>query len=155
MSTTPSAARFSVSVPRGAVHLQAIRAFFRAVLQERCASETEALILALDESCANLLKHQCEATAGDRLCVHADLEPGRVQFRIDDFCSHAEVDRIQPRPIEQVRPGGLGTHFVRTIMDRVEFEPQPGRPGRMCLVLEKALPISAVPATRKEAEHHA
>ena len=133
---------FAVSVPAEASHLKAVRAFFQPVLRDYFGDETDMLVLALDESCSNILKHQEKKSAGDCLTVHATLDVERVRFRVRNFCWKEDVPKIKPRDLKCVRPGGLGTHFIHEIMDRVEFEPDPESPGRLSLVLEKSRPAS-------------
>lgn len=131
---------FAVSVPAEAGHLKAVRAFFQPVLRDHYGDEADMLVLALDESCSNILKHQDKESAGACLTVHATIGAKGVRFRVRNFCWKDDVPNIRPRDLKCVRPGGLGTHFIHEIMDRVEFEPDPESPGRLSLVLEKSLP---------------
>jgi sigma-B regulation protein RsbU (phosphoserine phosphatase) len=41
------------------------------------------------------------------------------------------VGAIHPRPLDELRPGGLGTHFIRTVMDEVAFLPPPAGAGNL------------------------
>lgn len=140
----PSHSEFSVSVPAEAVHLKAVRAFFDRVLKERFGDDADMLVLALDESCSNILKHQ-KKQPGQCLTVTAAIDSRRVRFRLGNFCGKEDVPKIRPRDLKCVRPGGLGTHFIHEIMDRVEFEPDPESSGRLALVLEKTLPGGGTP----------
>lgn len=140
----PSKLEFSVSVPAEAAHLKAVRAFFQPVLKERFGAEADMLVLALDESCSNILKHQ-KGGSGQCLTVTATIDSRCVRFRVGNFCGAEDVPRIRPRDLKCVRPGGLGTHFIHEIMDRVEFEPDLESTGRLALVLEKTLPRGGTP----------
>ena len=135
-----SGAEFSIRVPADPSHLKAIRAFFHEVLLADFGDDAEMLVLALDESCSNVLKHQRDRHESNALTVRATCGPDGARFEVCDFCCEGDVERIRPRDLGEVRPGGLGTHFVDRIMDRVSFEPDPARPGRLLLVLEKKLP---------------
>lgn len=131
---------FGVTVPADARYLKVVRAFFKPVMDERFGDEAGKLILALDESCANVVKHRSGALDGGLIHVRLEVFPDRVRFRVGDFCGEGDVDKIKPRDLDDVRPGGLGTHFVSEIMDRVAFEPEPDSPGRLALVMEKTVP---------------
>jgi len=131
---------FSLTVPADSRYLKAVRAFFQGIVSEVCGDRTHLVILALDESCSNVLRHRKPGMGGGLLRVVAEVKPGFVSFRILDFCCPEDIPRIKPRDLKEVRPGGLGTHLVGEIMDRVEFEPDPGKPGCMTLVLEKKFP---------------
>ncbi|MCH6550710.1 MAG: ATP-binding protein [Planctomycetes bacterium] len=133
---------FAVTVPANARYLKVVRAFLEPVVKDLFGEgeEVEMLILALDESCSNIVKHRRDALENDLIHVRVEVRPDRIRFRIGDFCGTEDVPKIKPRDLKDLRPGGLGTHFITTIMDRVQFEPEPGQPGRLALVLEKALP---------------
>ena len=130
---------FQVRVPVDPRFLKAVRAFFQPLLEEEVGAEEAArLILALDEACSNVVRHCCAERAKGDVAVQAVFGRNGLQFRVRDFCPASEVPRIRPRALDDVRPGGLGTHFINEIMDRVAFEPEPERPDRVMLVLEKA-----------------
>jgi sigma-B regulation protein RsbU (phosphoserine phosphatase) len=131
---------FAVTVPADARYLKVVRAFFKPLMEEHFGEEGAGMIiLALDESCSNIVKHRSQLDGG-LIHVRVLVMPDRLRLRIGDFCRDTDVDNIRPRDLTDVRPGGLGTHFINQIMDRVAFEPEPARPGRMALVMDKALP---------------
>ena len=42
---------------------------------------------------------------------------------------------MRPRDLDDIRPGGLGTHFIREVMDRVAFlTPADGRGNLLELI---------------------
>ena len=127
----------AVSVPGEPCYLKAVRNFFNTALGDLFGDQADMVVLALDESCSNILKYSQE---GKVLNVSAELQPEKIVFRIENFCDGEDIPKIKPRELKSVRPGGLGTHFIQRIMDRVDFEPQPDCPGRYSLVLEKSLP---------------
>ena len=44
-----------------------------------------------------------------------------------DFAPPIDPAKVQPRDLDDVRPGGLGTFLIREVMDSAEFvEPPPG-----------------------------
>lgn len=131
---------FAVTVPAEARYLRTIRAFFSPLLEELLGSAAGHLVLALDEACSNVVKYRAGTLDEKLIHVRVTLAAGRVVFRIGDFCHYSDIPRIRPRNLDEVRPGGLGTHFIEQIMDQVRFEPEPGPHGRMALVLEKGMP---------------
>jgi len=48
-----------------------------------------------------------------------------LEIRIRDFGSGTDPVHFKPRELADVRPGGLGIHFIRSAMDRVEYETPP------------------------------
>src|ERR1043166_7623423 len=132
---------FLVSVPADPRFLRSVRSFFQPLIED-VYGETDGgmVVLALDEACSSIIKHCNAGLQGRRITVSAELDGGGVKFRISDFCRESDVPNIKPRDLNEPRPGGLGTHFISKIMDRVAFEPETGKQGRLALVLEKAAP---------------
>jgi serine/threonine-protein kinase RsbW len=72
------------------------------------------------------------------------VPPQALEIVLLDDGLRADVKRLRPRPlqeipIEELKPGGLGLHFIRKNMDKVEFR---RRDGRNLLRLIKALPLA-------------
>jgi len=132
--------RFRLTVPAEARFLKAIRAFFQPILEIGFGEQAGMLILALDEACSNVVKHRSGSLAEGLIHVRASMEPDRFRLEIGDFCGAEDIPNIKPRDLADVKPGGLGTHFIAEIMDSVTFQPEPDSPGRMALVLEKQIP---------------
>ena len=49
-----------------------------------------------------------------------------------DFAECIDVETVKPRELDDLCPGGLGTHFIAEVMDQVEFMPQPAEGGNLC-----------------------
>ena len=129
----------SLSVPAETCSLKWVRAFFGSVVTDLGLTDGDRLVLALDEACANLLRHRCASIDDGRLDVRFGLDGELLRVRVGRFCVAGDVDKIRPRDLEDVRPGGLGTSFIEQIMDRVVFEPEPDGAGSMALLMEKRI----------------
>ena len=141
-----------MSVPADSRYLKIIRRFFQPIVEDLFGEEAGMLLLALDEACSNVVKHRNKALVEGQMHVRVEISDERVRFRIGDFCAEKDIPNIKPRELADVRPGGLGTHFIAEIMDRVAFDPEPDAPGRVALVLEKAVPPRE--AETQESDEH-
>lgn len=57
-----------------------------------------------------------------------------VEIRITDFADPVNPAHIKPRSLDEVRPGGLGVHFIHAIMDEVCFTaPDDGQGNRLVM----------------------
>ncbi len=128
---------FAITVPAETCSLKSLRAFLGSVLETAKWPDAEPLVLAVDEACANLIRHRCATIEDGQIRVGFELRDDAIRFRIGRFCLPSEVSRIKPRDLDDVRPGGLGTSFIEQIMDRVDYEEEPGQPGSLALVMEK------------------
>jgi anti-sigma regulatory factor (Ser/Thr protein kinase) len=132
---------FFVSVPADSRFLRAIRSFFQPLLTEVFGDATsQMLILALDEACSNMIKHAGDGSADRRIEVQSSLGDHGVRFRLPGYCCQADVPNIKPRDLATPAPGGLGTHFISRIMDRVLFERDGGSKEGVSLIMEKGPP---------------
>lgn len=94
------------------------------------------VVLAVDEACQNVIRHAYGGAPGDIL-VQVGCEDGRLVIRLIDFAPPVDVARICPRPLDEVRPGGLGTHLMRCVMDEVAFLPPPAGAGNMLQMVKR------------------
>jgi anti-sigma regulatory factor (Ser/Thr protein kinase) len=46
----------------------------------------------------------------------------RLTVRLRDFGKKADARKIAPRDLKDIRPGGLGTHFIRTVFDTMCYD---------------------------------
>lgn len=105
--------------------------------------------LAVDEALANVIKHGYGLREDCRIWMSVwQLEdPAGIRVVIEDLARQVDPERIRGRDLDDVRPGGLGVHLMRSTMDVVRFERR--AEGGMRLTLEKlvaAEPVSAEPS---------
>jgi sigma-B regulation protein RsbU (phosphoserine phosphatase) len=99
--------------------------------------EVADLELAATEAAENIILHAYgQGQRGDiTLAVHR-LEDG-LMMRIRDFAPKVDQAKIHPRPLDDVRPGGLGTHFIRAVMDDANFIPLPDGEGNLLELVKR------------------
>jgi phosphoserine phosphatase RsbU/P len=97
------------------------------------------VVLAVDEACQNIIRHAYKGGEGD-IVLNIDREDDRLVIRLMDFAPAVDVAKIQPRPLDEVRPGGLGTHLMRSIMDSVDFLPPPAGIGNLLHMVKRIDP---------------
>jgi sigma-B regulation protein RsbU (phosphoserine phosphatase) len=131
---------YAMSVPADARYLKVVRSFFKPVLEDHFGEQAGRILLALDESCSNIVKHGDGGHEPRLIQVRIEVSDHCLRIRLGDFCGKEDLPNIKPRDLEDLRAGGLGTHFVAQVMDRVTYVPEVDQPGRFALVLEKSLP---------------
>ena len=117
--------------------LDDLRRFLGRALGGVPPEEADPIVLAVQEAATNYMKHAEKAAAGNPLVVEVDRSGSCLTVRIPCFCRQGAEKTIAPRALDEVRPGGIGTHFIQEIMDRVEYEPE--GEGFMTLILTKNL----------------
>jgi anti-sigma regulatory factor (Ser/Thr protein kinase) len=98
------------------------------------------LELALDEVLSNIVTHAYADRTAGIIDVTFALADGEFQVSVvDDGSAHDPLSAPEPdtrSPLKRRRPGGLGVHLVRKLMDHVEYA---RRDGRNCLVFGRRL----------------
>lgn len=90
-------------------------------LMECTEEDQRSIVLAVDEACSNIIRHTYLGAACHTIDVSCTGNPERIEIVLRDCGPPIDLKKVQPRPLDQVRPGGLGTHFIRSIMDEVEY----------------------------------
>jgi len=102
------------------------------------AEEVDKLVLAVDEACTNVIRHAYANRSDGRIILTFTLGLDYFEIIIRDFGNGADPATFQGRDLDQVRPGGLGTHFIKSAVDKVEYNVPPG--GGMLLKMVKFMP---------------
>lgn len=85
------------------------------------AAESRAIILAVDEALANVIRHAYHGRADERIELHCHAVEGELQFRIRDTGDPPDPASICAREVGCDKIGGLGTHIIRDVMDTVSY----------------------------------
>jgi sigma-B regulation protein RsbU (phosphoserine phosphatase) len=99
----------------------------RACVREACTkvgctdTVTTDVVLAVDEACQNVIRHAYGGPSDEEIELSVRQRPGRLVFRLRDFAPTAAPGFIKPRDLEDIRPGGLGTHLIQEVMDDVQY----------------------------------
>jgi anti-sigma regulatory factor (Ser/Thr protein kinase) len=92
---------------------------------------TESVILAVNEACMNVIQHAYAMDPNGQIDLVVSLEKGLLVFRLRDYARTVDASKIFPRDLDTVRPGGLGVHFIRTLMDECRFLQPPDDGGNL------------------------
>jgi anti-sigma regulatory factor (Ser/Thr protein kinase) len=99
--------------------------------------EASKIILAVDEACSNIIKYAYEGDHTKKITLTVTVDAGRIAIQLKDTGKQVDVSTIAPRKLDDVRPGGLGTHFMGTVFDTVEYDTTQGTGTVLTLVKEQ------------------
>ncbi|MDD2706382.1 MAG: ATP-binding protein [Verrucomicrobiae bacterium] len=100
----------------------------RAKLRESAADcgfdeqTTHHLVLAVDEACTNIIRHAYEGKTDGRIELDLFSDHDFWEVRLRDYGKKCPPEKLRGRPLSEVRPGGLGLHFIRFAFDEVIFD---------------------------------
>ncbi len=114
----------TLSVPSHPKFLYVIRSALYPIVLDAGFAKKEArkIILAVDEACSNIIKYAYEGDHTRTIAMSVSLDEKKLAIQLKDHGKRADVSKIAPRKLEDIRPGGLGTHFMETIFDTVEYD---------------------------------
>ena len=92
--------------------------------------DCHAMALAVDEALANVIKHAYGGARDKKIDIeieelNGEVEEQGLKVSIRDFGKAVEISKIKGRKLTDIRPGGLGVHIMRKVMDEVVFECPP------------------------------
>ena len=105
------------------------------------AESNRAIIRAVDEAVSNIMRHAYHGRANQPIelyCSRLDRrasgtsEQG-IEILLFDCGPAVDTTKIEARPLDEIKPGGLGLHIIRSGMDTVEYK-RAGRLNRLRLV---------------------
>lgn len=111
------------------------------------------LAWAIDEALANVIKHGYGGRSGQPIEIDLtafDTDDGRraIEIVIRDEGRQVAPDTIRSRDLEEVRPGGLGVHIIKTVMDETTYTCLPQCGMQLRMVKYAASPDAAAQSKR-------
>jgi len=97
--------------------------------------------LAVDEALCNVINHGYERREDGHIALNLwsldDADSPGLRIVVEDRAKQVDPATIKPRNLDDIRPGGLGVHIIRQVMDHVQYEHREG--GGMRLTMSKRL----------------
>lgn len=98
-------------------------------------AEARAIVRSVDEALANVLRHAYGGRPGLPIEMSCHKLPageqksaqGGIEILLTDQGAPVKPSTLKSRPLDEIRPGGLGLHFIRESMDEVEFTRKKGK----------------------------
>jgi sigma-B regulation protein RsbU (phosphoserine phosphatase) len=139
MSAEPTQRVLELRFPARADQLHGVREAVRQRARAAGCSETCTgdIVLAVDEACQNIIRHAYCGDPEGSIVLEMERRDDELVVSLRDFAPEVDASRIRPRDLDDVRPGGLGTHFIRECMDRADFVPPPEGRGNLLRMVKR------------------
>ena len=106
--------------------LKEVRTFSRGVFEKinLPQDQKDELVLAIAEAAQNIVKHAYKdiAETSDRMEIKISLKNSDLEIGFFDKGKAVIPENIQHRKLDDIKPGGLGTFFIKQIMDAAVFK---------------------------------
>ena len=102
--------------------------------------QKDELVLAIAEAAQNIVKHAYKDIddTSDKMEITISLKNGELEIGFFDKGRAVDKDNVRHRNIDDIKPGGLGSFFIKQIMDAVVFR-EGKKPWINHLVLTKKI----------------
>ena len=101
------------------------------------AKSTADIVLATDEACQNIIRHAYRGDSDNVIELEVEHRGDHLVFSLLDHAPTVDPSQVKPRELEDIRPGGLGTYFIRRVMDEVEFLKPPSGSGNLLRMVRR------------------
>ena len=106
--------------------LKDVRTFSREVFEKinLPQDQKDELVLAIAEAAQNIVKHAYKdvTETSDRMEIKISLKDNDLEIGFFDKGKAVIPENIQHRKLDDIKPGGLGTFFIKQMMDDAVFK---------------------------------
>ena len=79
--------------------------------------------LAIDEALQNIIRHAYKLDKTKKITIKLEKISGdSFKAEIRDFGERVPIDQIKHRALDDIKPGGLGVHFIKSISKEMTYE---------------------------------
>ena len=129
--------KFTLQVPSSTENLALIREFVTSIGRQATLSEEEInkLELAVDEACANVIEHAYGHDITKDVSVRATFDDEKLKISVIDEGRGFDPGKVNQKSVDELiherRSGGLGIRLIKTLMDEVSYEIEPGEKNEL------------------------
>jgi serine/threonine-protein kinase RsbW len=131
---------FTLDVPSTTENLALIREFVSRVAAQAGLNEVEVgqLELAVDEACANVIEHAYGDDKTKQVMVRAIFDEDALRIHVIDTGKGFDPTQVQEQELKELiakrKTGGLGMRLIKTLMDEVHYDIEPGKKNELRMV---------------------
>ena len=116
--------KITLSIPSVPKFLRTVRCAVAEIADLAGFSEKDCdkICLAVDEACSNVIRHSYKERPDGEIIIKCSFESGNLSISVRDFGEKFDAKTIQPPDPKEVKPGGLGIHMIKSVMDEVDYD---------------------------------
>jgi sigma-B regulation protein RsbU (phosphoserine phosphatase) len=119
--------------------LSSVRAAVRQAVESgggssECAAD---VVMAVDEACQNIIRHAYAGDPDGSIVLRIERRGHELVISLIDFAPGVDPEQVKGRDLDELRPGGLGTHLIRQAMDEVDFVDPPPECGNLLRMVKR------------------
>jgi anti-sigma regulatory factor (Ser/Thr protein kinase) len=129
--------KFTLAVPSSTENLALIREFVGVIASQAGLDQKDAgkLELAVDEACANVIEHAYGHDQTKEVIIRASLDEETLKIDVEDTGRGFDPGSVKQDELDELinkrATGGLGMRLMKTLMDEVRYEIEPGKKNEL------------------------
>lgn len=141
--------KYKLKIPSITENLQMIREFVLKIAAKTGFNEEtqEQIALAVDEACTNVIKHAHHHDARRLMDIQIQTDANKMKITITDKGRGFDITKLKDPDVEKFikesRHGGLGIYLIKTLMDEVDYEFNPGVKNQVQLTKYLQKPVTS------------
>lgn len=94
------------------------------------------IVLSVDEALTNVIRHAYTGVRGPIRLIFRDSKE-KTEIVIEDYGKKFDPTLVPKPDLPREKPGGLGVHLIRTIMDELIYDKNFLEGNRLCMIKRK------------------
>ena len=96
------------------------------------------IALAVDEACTNVIKHAYHYDAKKKITISVQSTNGEFEIAIVDTGKQFDPSKLRTPDMKEYlskyKRGGLGVYLMKSLVDKVEYDIEPGKRNQVRLI---------------------
>ncbi len=132
--------KYKLQISSETENLEIIRDFIQRLAKKGGfdQEQSDQIALAVDEACTNVIKHAHHYDPRRMIDIAVFLHPDKIEIVVTDRGKGFDPKKLSKPDIKKYvhesRSGGLGIHLMRTLMDEVNYQFDPGKKNQVSLI---------------------
>jgi len=119
---------FNISITNEVPELRRLRREIENTLADTPARDIiMSVCLAVDEATQNIIRHAFPSDTSGTIQVSGYIADNLLYISLVDDAPLIDLDKVRPRGLDDLREGGLGTHFILEITEQANWSHRDGR----------------------------
>jgi len=132
--------KYRLKISAATENLEIIRDFINRLAKKAGFNDEQVdqIELSVDEACTNVIKHAYKYDARKMIEIDVFIDPEKIEIMITDRGNGFDLSKLAKPKLDEfikhARPGGLGIHLMKKLMDKVKFNIEPGKKTQVSLI---------------------
>jgi anti-sigma regulatory factor (Ser/Thr protein kinase) len=138
--TMPRDIKVALEIPSDPSMLKMLRAVVVSMCGLAGFDEDQGRMLALgmEEACTNIMRHAYDGRLDETIRFEFSIDDTNMNVVITDQGNKVRPEDLKSRDLDDVKPGGLGVHFITKLFDTCNYDSSDPDHNQLCLTKKRS-----------------